>query len=228
MRLPLTLLVMALAFAAFAQDQPLSEDQEPHHQLKLQNELLRVQRFELPARASTPFFSRNRETIGVVTGPSVLRTRLLGRVAVEQRPAPAGDLFGGDFTTDPQVQRMWNVSERPYRALLVELVGTPSANIPEPGGPKDPDLETHHLAAFRYVLPAGVSSPVHTHTRPYVLIAATSARLKIVLPGAADPIVTDLTSGDFRWFTGTSTHSLHNAGADQAQIVEIEVRQSPN
>jgi quercetin dioxygenase-like cupin family protein len=222
MRLRLTLLVTALLLAAAAQDQPLPEEQELHHQVKLQNRFIRVQRFELPAAASTPFFSRSHETIGVVTGPSPLRTRLLGRVAVEQHSAPAGDLFGGDFTREPQVQRIWNVGERPYRALLVELVNAP-VTILEPDGPKDPDFETPHLSAFRYVLPAGVSSPIHTHTRPYLLVAATSVQLKFVAPDGKSTS-DELASGDFRWFSGNVTHALVNAGAGQAQIVEIEIR----
>lgn len=216
-------LLLALGLALAAQSGPTSEDQEPHHRIRLQNRYVRVVEFEIPAGSSTEFFSRSHETIGVTVSRTTLRSRDLGRIAVEQRPSPAGDLFGGDFTRQPQQFRLWNVGEQPYRAILLELLHALPASIPEPNGPGDPDFETPHLAAYRYVLPEGTSSPTHTHTRPYLIVAATPMKLRMTAPNGQSRSE-DVLPGDFHWIEAKVTHALYNDGQQQAQIVEIELK----
>ena len=215
--------LVALALGVAAQEGVTPEEREPHHQIKMQNHYIRVQEFEIAPDKSTEFFSRNHETIGVVVGPTVLRSRALGRIAVEQRVAPPGEVFGGDFSRQEQALRLWNVGERPYRAILVELLHPLPAPVEEPDGPGDPDLETPHLAAYRYVLPEGVSSPMHTHTRPYLIVAATAMKLKMIGPDGRSRSE-DLLPGDFHWVEGKVTHALFNEGGKQGQVVEIEVK----
>ncbi len=223
MKIAALALLLAMGLALAAQSGTIPEDQEPHHRVRLRNRYVRVVEFESPAGSSTQFFSRSHETIGVTVSRTVLRSRDLGRIAVEQRPSPAGELFGGDFTRQPQELRLWNVGEQPYRAILVELLHPLPAPVSEPNGPGDPDFETPHLAAYRYVLPEGVSSPTHSHTRPYLIVAATPMKLKMTVPGG-QARSEDLLPGDFHWVDAKVTHALYNDGQQQAQIVEIELK----
>ena len=216
-------LLLAVGLVLAAQSGTIAEDQEPHHRVRLENRYIRVVEFEIPAGSSTQFFSRSRETVGVTVSRTTLRSRDLGRIAVEQRPSPAGDLFGGDFTRQSQQLRLWNVGEQPYRAILLELLRPLPAPIPEPNGPGDPDFETPHFAAYRYVLPEGVSSPTHSHTRPYLIVAATPMKLRMTAPNGQSRFE-DLLPGDFHWVDAKLTHAFYNEGEQQGQIVEIELK----
>ena len=214
---------MIAAVAALAQDRPLTVEQEPHHHIRFQNQYIRIVETYIAAGESSQFHTHNHESIGVVVGPAPIEERILGRMAVEERPEPAGALQAGDFAAHPFTHREWNVGERPYRVMAVELLLRPAKLPAEPDGPGDPDAETPHLAAFRYVLPPGTVSPMHAHTRPYVIIAATAIKLTMTAPDGTSR-TEDLLPGDFHWVDRRVTHELRNSGSDVGQVVEVEVK----
>ena len=79
------------------------------------------------------------------------------------------------------------------------------------------------MRGVRYELPAGGASPPHTHSRPYVVIAATPMNLRMTSPeGRA--MEHSIRAGDFHWVDTAVTHTLVNAGAEKAVLVEIELK----
>lgn len=223
LRIALALSLLAAGLAAQEDQAPPPADQESHHRILLQNRYIRVVETYVPAGDSTAFHTHTRERIGVVVGPAPIEERIQGRIAVEERPEPAGTLHAGDYTQHPFTHRQWNIGERPYRVIAVELLQPLPNPPPEPKGPGDPDAQTPHLEAFRYVLPPGGASAMHTHTRPYLILAATSMKLKMIAPDGSSRIE-DVLPGDFHWVEQKVTHELWNAGQEQGQVVEIELK----
>jgi uncharacterized cupin superfamily protein len=83
--------------------------------------------------------------------------------------------------------------------------------------------ENSRLRAWRYELPPGVSTPQHTHVRPCLLVAVTAGELHTT-PAGGSPVVRGIAAGSMEWFGEAATHTLTNAAAEPAVLVEIELR----
>jgi hypothetical protein len=65
---------------------------------------------------------------------------------------------------------------------------------------------------------------MHTHERPYLIVAATPMHLKMTAPDGRS-LSEELKLGDFHWIDGKVViHALANEGTVEAQIVEIELK----
>jgi mannose-6-phosphate isomerase-like protein (cupin superfamily) len=64
---------------------------------------------------------------------------------------------------------------------------------------------------------------MHTHTRPYLIVAATSFPLKMTSPDG-QAFSHQIQAGDFHWVETKVTHSLTNEGTTEGQIVEVELK----
>jgi hypothetical protein len=64
---------------------------------------------------------------------------------------------------------------------------------------------------------------MHTHEHPYLIVAATSVRLK-TSPAGEMSFTENMKSGDFRWVNARAKHALSNASAVEGEIVEIELK----
>jgi mannose-6-phosphate isomerase-like protein (cupin superfamily) len=73
------------------------------------------------------------------------------------------------------------------------------------------------------MLAPGATSAMHTHKRPYLIVAATPLHLKITAPDGRSS-TENVKPGDFHWVDSTLTHALSNEGAVEGQIVEIELK----
>src|SRR5512146_2804087 len=114
--------LLIAAVAAAQEETPPLADQEAHHRIRLENQYVRVVETYVAAGESTEFHTHTRERIGVVVGPAPIEERVQGRIAVEERPEPAGSLHAGDYTKQPFTHRQWNIGKRPYRVMAVELL----------------------------------------------------------------------------------------------------------
>ena len=66
---------------------------------------------------------------------------------------------------------------------------------------------------------------MHTHERPYLIVAATSMHLKMTAPDGKS-FADRVRPGDFHWADSKVTHTLTNEGTAEGQIVEIELKES--
>jgi mannose-6-phosphate isomerase-like protein (cupin superfamily) len=64
---------------------------------------------------------------------------------------------------------------------------------------------------------------MHTHTRPYLLVAITKMPLKMTAPDGQFASH-EVQAGDFHWVDAKVRHSLTNEGATPGQIIEIELK----
>jgi mannose-6-phosphate isomerase-like protein (cupin superfamily) len=64
---------------------------------------------------------------------------------------------------------------------------------------------------------------MHTHTRPYLIIAVTPIQLVMKAPDGAS-MEHPIKAGDFHWIEDRVIHSLSNSGNNAGMIVEVELR----
>ena len=101
---------------------------------------------------------------------------------------------------------------------LLQRPTVPSASMAAPIA-----AENASARVYNWMLAPGATSAMHTHKRPYVIVAATPLHLKMTAPEGrssnenAEP-------GDFHWVGSTVTHTLANEGTVEGQIVEIELK----
>ena len=79
------------------------------------------------------------------------------------------------------------------------------------------------MRVYKYVLAPGASTPMHTHERPYLIVAATDLQLKMTSPDGQS-MSHEIKAGDFHWVDNKVTHSLANDGATEGQLIEIELK----
>ena len=90
--------------------------------------------------------------------------------------------------------------------ILKRPPGPPSEPIAEPVA------ENPSARAFRWTLAPGTATPMHTHDRPYLVVAATPLHLTMTGPDGAS-MEHPVTAGDFHWVVTRVTHALLNRGA---------------
>ena len=83
--------------------------------------------------------------------------------------------------------------------------------------------ENPSMRVYKYVLAPGASTPMHTHERPYLIVAATDLQLKMTSPDGQS-MSHEIKAGDFHWVDNKVTHSLANDGATEGQLIEIELK----
>jgi len=76
---------------------------------------------------------------------------------------------------------------------------------------------------YRWVISPGSATAMHTHTRPYLIVAVTPMQLKMTAPDGRS-LTEQVKAGDFHWVNVGVTHSLTNESSTEGQIVEFELK----
>jgi quercetin dioxygenase-like cupin family protein len=79
------------------------------------------------------------------------------------------------------------------------------------------------MRVYRYELAPGAGSPMHTHARPYLLVAATDMNLRMTSPEGAS-MTHPVKAGDLHWVGVAVTHTLVNEGREKGVLVEFELK----
>jgi mannose-6-phosphate isomerase-like protein (cupin superfamily) len=64
---------------------------------------------------------------------------------------------------------------------------------------------------------------MHTHQRPYLIVAVTPMHLKMIAPDGTSRSE-GVKPGDFHWVDAKVTRALANDGTSEGQIVEVEMK----
>ena len=109
------------------------------------------------------------------------------------------------------------VDHRPSRFKL-QQPKQPSGSVAAPVA-----AENASARVYNWMLAPGATSAMHTHERPYLIVAATSMQLKMTAPDGQS-FSERVKPGDFQWVDSKVTHTLTNEGEAKGQIVEIELK----
>ncbi len=215
------LLFVLFFFAVQNASAPVLVEDEPLHHTILKNEFVRVIHLTLPAGERTLYHTHNHDRVAVE-----LSTTSITQQMWNEPEGPATTTTPGEFSAitlvgDSFTHRVHNVGSVSFDVIDVEIQQrpqTPSTSIAAQVAGENPSARI-----YKWVLSPGSSSAMHIHVRPYLIISATAFTLKLASPeGQAYSL--EVKPGDLQWIESKVTHSLSNASATAAYIIEIELK----
>jgi len=200
---------------------PVLVENEPLHHVVLKNESIVVLHLTLPPGERTLYHTHSHDRVAVNLSSTSITQQTLGENEGAPSVAQPGNisvytLAGSSFT-----HRVHNIGLAPFDVLDVELLarpGTPSPSVAAAIAGENPSARV-----YNWVLAPGSVSAMHTHERPYLIVAAKGFMLKMTSPDG-ESSAHEVKAGDFHWVNSKVTHSLANAGSTDGQIVEIELK----
>jgi quercetin dioxygenase-like cupin family protein len=200
---------------------PVPVEQEPKHHLLLKNENVLVLRVTLQPGERSLYHIHSVDDVAVWIGNSSATQQLPNLPEgspVEQKP---GNISLRTLRETPFTHRVHNVGPGLFDVLDVELLQRPEHPSAAAAGPIAG--ENPSARVYKWTLAPGGVTPMHTHERPYLIVAVTGFPLKMTAPDGRSN-THEVKPGDFHWVSTKITHSLANAGNEQGQIVEIELK----
>jgi quercetin dioxygenase-like cupin family protein len=196
-------------------------DQEPHHKSIFKNAYVQVFRAPLNAGESSQMHIHTHDDIAVRLTHSTVSGEMLGQPAGAPSATVPGMLSARDIEGKTYTHRVHNVGTTIFDVLDIELLLRPPG-LATPALLK-PAVENASMRAYRYDLAPGANSSEHTHTRPYLLVAATDIDLHMSSPDGRT-VAHPVKAGEVHWVEQGITHMLGNRGRQDAILVEIELK----
>lgn len=221
MRTALIAILLICAATCFGQPAPVPIEDEPHHHVLLKNDSVEVIRATLQPGESTLFHIHAQDRAGVELLTSTTTEQLWGKSEGPAETSQAGEVYAEACTSCPMAHRVHNIGPGPMDVFNVELLHRPSTTSADTA--TQVAAENASARVYKWVLPAGTVAAMHTHRRPYLILAVTPFRLKMIGPGGTSQSE-DVKPGDFHWIDANVTHALANEGSGEGQIVEIELK----
>ncbi len=222
-------LLFALALAAQTPSE-VEITAEPSHHLALENKYVRVFKVEVAPHAATLMHRHRHDYIYVTLGVAHVENDIAGQSPVtitlqdgETRFVPGA--FAGIAK---------NLSGQPFRNITIELLQDEKAHHSPPpkwdeerglhilnGGTEDILFVKDGARASELQLQPGGVLPKHHHAGPYLMVAVTDVDLRSEVGGKAASSM-KLKAGNVAWEKGGVTHTLTNAGKQNAKLITVE------
>lgn len=206
---------------------------EPHHQLVMADDRVRVFNVEIPPHSETLMHWHRHDYVYVTLGDSQVVNTVKGKnpVHVEMRDGQTGFLPGGF------AHMARNLSGQLYRNVTVEFLQDDKVrHSPEHWDPAHPeedrglDILNGGTQEILFVkdgvrvseceLQPGAS--LHLHPGPHLIVALTDSKLRSDIARKASSII-PVKRGESRW-AGGSAQILTNTGDHSAKFVTLEFR----
>ena len=200
---------------------PVPVIDEPYHHVKLKNDDVIVIRAILPPGEQTAYHIHSCDRTGVELSTNTTRSQRLGEAEDAPLNGAPGYVFSDSCTDKPLIHRVHNTGNTTMDVIDIELLHRPEHASTTAAA--TPVAENPSMRAYRWVLAPGSASAMHTHTRPYLIVAVTPMQLKMTAPDGQSRSE-EVKAGDFHWVNVPVTHSLGNTGMTQGQIVEFELK----
>jgi quercetin dioxygenase-like cupin family protein len=218
-----SLLALALVIPQ-KNDKPVPVEEEPLHKVEFQNDAVTVLHLTLPPGQYTQYHIHRHDRVAIQ-----LSTTSTTQQDWKKPEGPANAVKPGDFAAmtlqgDSYTHRVHNVGKDPYEVIDIEFAQRPTAPSPDLAGPVA--AENPSARIYNWVLPAGGSSPMHKHVRPYVIVSVTTLNLQMNSPDG-QTAARAVEAGGFKYVdiaAGPITHNLVNIGTTPGQIVEVELK----
>jgi quercetin dioxygenase-like cupin family protein len=212
---------LSFVFAAQEAPAPVPVENEPLHHVVLKNESVVVIRLTLPAGERTLYHIHTHDRVAVNLSSTSITQQKLNEAEGAASAAGPGTFSAMTLEGSAYTHRVHNVGSDDFDVLDVELLERPGT--PSPIAAAAVAAENPSARIYNWVMVPGATSAMHTHLRPYLIVAATGFVLKMTAPDGQTS-THEIKRGDFHWADTKVTHSLGNAGSAEGQIVEIELK----
>jgi beta-alanine degradation protein BauB len=214
-------LIAAVSTMASAQDGAVPVEKEPNHKTVLKNDFVQVFRVTLEPGKATQMHTHARDDAAIRLSRATMASDTPGEKAGVPQEADAGFVSARENEKKPLTHRVRNVGKTPFDVLDVQI-------LKRPDGPATPPIaapaaENPRMRVYRWELAPGAGSPMHTHARPYLLVAATDMNLRMTSPDGAS-MTHPVRAGDLHWVDAAVTHTLVNEGPEKGVLAEIELK----
>ncbi|MGB7846996.1 MAG: hypothetical protein WBL63_15380 [Candidatus Acidiferrum sp.] len=224
---PLFILVLVVLSVTFLAAQnasdpaPVPVEQEPHHHTLLKNDYVLVMHVTIPEGERSLYHIHDHDRVSIELSSASISQQKLNEPEGQSVPSKPGDLSAPTVNASPMIHRIHNFGPGTFEVLDVELLQRPQLPSASLAGP----VAAENLSGrvYRWTLAPGATSPMHTHNRPYLIVAVNKMPLKMTAPDGRS-FSHEIQSGDFHWVDAKVTHSLTNEGTIEGQIVEVELK----
>jgi quercetin dioxygenase-like cupin family protein len=204
-----------------AQEKAIPVDQEPFHKVAMKNNYVEVMRVTIPPGRRSLLHTHSHNRAAVNLSDSTLEEEVPGKESSQAFFTRAGSVSLQVIGEQPFTHRIGNVGKTAFEVVDIELLKRPDGLTAMAITP--PAAEDASFRAYRWALAPGASTPEHTHSRPYLIIAATPMLLAMKASDGSS-IEHPVKTGDFHWVDGRVTHILTNRGKATGIIVEVELK----
>ncbi len=212
---------LSTLFAAQEASAPVPVENEPLHHVVLKNESVVVIHLTLPPGERTLYHTHSHDRIAVPLSSTSITQQVWNEQEGAPSPTEPGTFSALTLVGTSYTHRVHNVGANPYDVLDIELLVRPQS--PSPATVAPVAAENPSARIYNWVLAPGATSAMHTHGRPYLIVAATEITLKMKAPDGLS-LTYDLKRGAFHWVDNKVTHTLANLGSGEGQILEIELK----
>jgi beta-alanine degradation protein BauB len=216
-----SLIILVFGFGAQEAVAPVPVEKEPLHHVVLKNDSVVVIHLTLPAGERTLYHTHTHDRVAVNLSSSTITQQKLGEAEGAPTTSTPGNFSAMTLEGNAYTHRVHNVGTSDFDVIDVELQERPGTASPTTAATVA--AENPSARIYDWKLAPGATSAMHTHVRPYLIVAVTGFMLKMT--GADGQTMThEIKKGDFHWVDTKVTHSLSNAGSGEGQIVEIELK----
>jgi quercetin dioxygenase-like cupin family protein len=205
---------------------------EPHHHLALENPYVRVFKVEVAPHQATLMHYHRHNYWFVTIGAAEVENDVQGKPPAKLRLSDGETRFlPGGFAHIAK-----NISDQPFRNLTIEFMQDRNAQqSPSPKWDEVRGLDvlsggTRHVLSVddgvrvsEIALQPGGVIPQHHHAGPHLVAAVSDLELRSDVEGKG-PSTRKLKSGDVAWVPGRFTHTVTNAGRQEAKFITFEFR----
>jgi beta-alanine degradation protein BauB len=215
---PLTLFLLVMPFL---QDRAVPVEDEPNHKTVFKNDYIQAFRVTLEPGKSTLFHIHSRDDVAVRLSTATITSETLGQPVGTPEHEEPGIVSARNNEPKPLTHRVHNIGSTVFDVIDVQILKRPAG--PESGAITPHAAENAKMRVYRYELAPGAATPQHSHTRPYLVIAATDIDLRMTAPDGSS-MEHPVKAGDMHWVDSAVTHTLMNRGTTKAVLVEIELK----
>ena len=221
-----------------AQEPSVPLYQEPRHHVVYESASMRIHDIQIPPGDTTLYHTHDTAILYVPIASSRTRSQVLGAewsggaaaAAAPAAPAPVAPAGPGKvnsvvtYVEKPYTHRVNNVGATVFRLVGIanRTAGAAADTDDVSGLSATPELVNKWYRAHRLALKAGQATAPHRHATPVVVVMQTPGTASAALADGAGWLPLNGPGSFARHDAGT--HVVRNVGANDVELVEIEVR----
>ena len=212
------LLVWGIAHSA---EQIVPLEQEPQHQLKFQNQHVRLFDVLLPPGYFGVWHSHIYDGVFVNIEAASTRAQDLGAEPADRAPRIIGETYFYNYTKKPKVHRVANIDKVAYRVVDTEILRNCGDFAPvKDGAGQTLILENDRVRVTRIMI--GPGEKIALHPPCGMLVAVGGGKLAFHSPGGEELVT--LNPAGFKWRDTTAALEFTNVGDEVFHGVDVVVK----